>query len=85
MLNLSKFFECLFTLRTLQHFYKVARYSYHKKSAQESRTKPGDHSYAQVAEIDLKKMKELPKCPDVSSARAISRHCACSIAFYVNC
>jgi hypothetical protein len=38
MLNLSNFFECLFTLRTLQHFYKVARYSYHKKSAQESRT-----------------------------------------------
>jgi hypothetical protein len=31
---------------------KVVRYSYHKNPAQESRTKPGDHFYAQVAETD---------------------------------
>jgi hypothetical protein len=52
---LARFIKQLKTFRIFfleKRAVKVVRYSYHKNPAQESRIKPGDHFYAQVAETD---------------------------------
>jgi hypothetical protein len=52
-------------------FLKVARYSYHKHPAQESRTQNRETIFTRRSRKLINKMKELPKWPDVSSC---SRH-----------
>jgi hypothetical protein len=51
--------------------FKVARYSYHKNPALESRTQNRVTIFTRRSRKQINKMKELPKWPDVSSC---SRH-----------
>jgi hypothetical protein len=58
---------------------KVARYSYHKNPAQESRTQNRVTIFTRRSRKLINKMKELPKWPDVSSC---SRHITPLRVFY---
>jgi hypothetical protein len=59
--------------------FKVARYSYHKNPAQESRTQNRVTIFTRRSRKLINKMKELPKWPDVSSC---SRHITPFRVFY---
>jgi hypothetical protein len=64
----------------IDHFViKVARYSYHKNPAQESRTQNRVTIFTRRSLKLINKIKELPKWPDVSSC---SRHITPLRVFY---